>query len=211
MHKEVQDGDAREVRRALIAAARDADIRFSVTPEEEARIQALASDIEPLNPNPDGSFDKIAGRWRLLYSSFRLERQATLRRLSFAKLPDIEVTVTGIYQEIAADGSQYNNLVEFHLGDLQGVQETHGSFTTAPPHRLNISFSRASVYAADAAMQESDFRARLGVDSGARLSADVSFDGWSDITYVDDSLRLMRGNLGNLYVIVRDDGPIRSF
>lgn len=192
----------------LIALAREADIRFNVTPEAEQRIAALAEVVAAANPRPtvavDG-LDALAGRWRLLYSGFRLERRATLRRLSFAKLPDVEVTITGIFQEITADGANYNNVVEFEHEGLRGAQETRGRFEPEAPNRLNIRFEETSVYAIEPAVDESALRERLGVAADARLRAPVSFEGWSDVTYLDDELRVMRGNLGNLYVIVRDD------
>jgi hypothetical protein len=34
---------------------------------------------------------------------------------------------------------------------------------------------------------------------------------WSDVIYLDDELRLMRGAYRNLYVLVRDPGPTVSF
>lgn len=198
--------DSQALRRELIDLARAADIRFRATPEEEQRIQALAAQLEPLNPTPSPAVDGLgllAGRWQLLYSTFPLERQATLRRLSFAKLPDVEVTVTGIFQEASADGSTYDNVVAFEHGTLRGAQRTHGTFVAEAPRRLQIHFHWASVEAVAPALDEAGLRAALGVGPDARLRADVSFDGWSDVTYLDGELRLMRGNVGNLYVLVR--------
>jgi hypothetical protein len=141
-----------ELKRELIELARAADIRFEATADSVQRIQALAAALEPMNPTAApaaGGLALLAGRWQLLYSTFPLERQATLRRLSFAKLPDVEVTVTGIFQEVRADGSLYDNVVEFRHGDLRGAQRTHGTFTAEPPRRLQIHFHWASVEAVE--------------------------------------------------------------
>ncbi|HEX7416882.1 MAG TPA: PAP/fibrillin family protein [Steroidobacteraceae bacterium] len=206
--------EAAALKLALIDLAREADIRFTVTPRQEAEIADLAARVEQLNPTPQPTVDALhllAGRWRLLYGDVSLERQATLRRLSFARLPEVEVTVTGVYQEVSADGAHYNSLVEFRVGELHGVQESLGRFTAQPPNRINYSFAEACVYPLERDLAEREFRAQLGVDSSACLRAPVDCDGWMDVTYLDNDLRLMRGSLRNLCIIVRDESPITSF
>ncbi|WP_082209750.1 MULTISPECIES: PAP/fibrillin family protein [unclassified Fischerella] len=46
---------------------------------------------------------------------------------------------------------------------------------------------------------------RARVDNQSSLESTLSFSGWVDITYLDDNLRLVRGNQRNLYVLVRDE------
>lgn len=200
-------------KRELCELAREADMRFNVTPEAEQRIKDLAEQVALGNPRPNAvvdSLDSLSGRWRLLYSGFRLERRATLRRLSFAKLPNVEVMITGIFQEVSPDGANYNNLVEFTRNGVRGAQETCGRFTTSAPNRMNIEFFAASVYSLESPPSEDALREALGIDAQASLNAELSFEGWSDVIYLDDELRLMRGNLGNLYVLVRDTAPAVS-
>ena len=198
---------------ALLAACAPTGGGIDASPEQDAAIEALAVDLSGLasDADPQPVIDKIAGRWRLVYGSFKLERETTLFRLSFGKLPKTAITVNNVFQEVKADGSQYDNPVEFTFADgpakgLVGVQRTCGHFALNPemPARLDITFTAARYgpkYEADRAR----WQAALG-EVAAVADAEVSFGGWSDILYLDDDTRLMRGNAGNLYVLVREIG-----
>jgi hypothetical protein len=202
-----------ELKQRLIELAAATDMRFEATKEEEQEIQALAAEVEKLNPTPDPArrADLLDGRWRLLYSSFRLTREASLGRLSFGKLPEVTVRVEGIYQEVDTAGGHYNNLVHFAHGDTKGVQVTKGRFEPADGTRLSIAFYAADARPADRAVAPAAFATSLGT-APDRLEAPLDAPGlWSDVVYLDDDLRLNRGAYRNLYVLVRDPAPVVSF
>jgi hypothetical protein len=67
------------------------------------------------------------------------------------------------------------------------------------------------VYPLERDLAEPEFRAQRGVDASARLRAPVACEGWTDVTYLHRDLRLMRGSLRDLFIIVRDESPITSF
>ena len=98
----------------------------------------------------------------------------------------------------------YDNHVEFVTNSaMSGVHVTHGAFKPedGSDKRLAITFlsNRARPLSSDAS--EDDLRLALGIEPDAPLEAPVNFTGWSDVTYLDDDFRLMRGNAGNLYVL----------
>lgn len=191
----------------LISISTATDIGFNCNPTVRERIEKLAENIEALTPTdaPTGQMEAVEGRWRLLYSSFGLERETTLERLAFGKLPNVPVSVTGIFQEIYTDNQQYNNLIEFTFGSgNKGVTKVAACYRVENSKRLNIDFLEASAFSATDELNPSAFHNALGVHSDS-LKSSLSFSGWSDITYLDETLRLMRGNHENLYVLVRTD------
>lgn len=127
--------------------------------------------------------------------------------MSFGKLAKIDISVTDVFQEVTADGLQYDNPVEFRFADgLVGVQRTCGHFVVndTQSNRLDITFTAARFEPKDKATDAQRWRDALGVHDSADAEVAVNFTGWSDVLYLDDELRLMRGNMGNLYVLWRE-------
>ncbi|BAZ51850.1 hypothetical protein NIES4103_45090 [Nostoc sp. NIES-4103] len=196
------------LKQELISISKASEIGFNNTPTTQEQIDTLAEQVEALNPNtePTKHLELLQGRWRLLYSTFGLERDTTLQRLSFGKLPNVTVRVTGIFQEIYLIDQQYNNVIEFTVGSgVTGIALIKARYTVEDTKRLNIDFLEASTKSVNNDLNDSTFREALGVDNEVALESTLSFSGWSDITYVDEDLRLMRGNQKNLYVLVRDE------
>ncbi|TVP59092.1 MAG: fibrillin [Nodularia sp. (in: Bacteria)] len=196
------------LKQELISISEASDIGFNYTQTAKEQIETLAASLEILNPTtePTNKMDLVQGRWRLLYSTFGLERETTLQRLSFGKLPNVKVNVTGVFQEVNTVGHEYNNLIEFTAAS--GIQSTalvSGRYTVENSQRLNVDFWETSVKSARNDLTNSALREALGVDSDSPLKSELSFNGWVDITYCDDNFRLVRGNQKNLYVLLRED------
>ncbi|HLO86067.1 MAG TPA: PAP/fibrillin family protein [Nostocaceae cyanobacterium] len=196
------------LKQELINLATSTDIGFNLTPEIKEKIESLAAEVEALNPTPEPTkhLDLVEGRWRLLYSTFGLEKETTLARLSFGKLPNVPISVNGIFQEVAAENHQYNNLIEFNTSSgLPGIVVVNARYSITDEKRLTIDFLATSVKSVNADLSDADFRAALGVEPDAVLESQLEFNGWSDVTYLDENLRLMRGNANNLYVLLREN------
>lgn len=195
------------LKQELISISTATDIGFNCTPTIKQQIETLAESLEVLNPTvePTSFMELVQGRWQLLYSTFGLERETTLQRLSFGKLPNVKVNVTGMFQEVYLDGQQYINLIEFIGSGVKGVAAVTGRYTVEDSKRLNIDFYETSVKSASNDLDVSAFRSCLGIDSQSALESKLDFSGWSDIIYLDENLRLMRGNAQNLYVLLRID------
>lgn len=176
------------------------EVGFDAGGTDVDRIKALAAQLESLNPieEPARAAAQLRGRWKLLYSSFGLQRETTLARLSFNALPKTAVQVTEIFQEVDPSTGLYDNVVTFTDGDgIPGETVTLGAYQVLDDKRLDVAFSEALVNGPGTPV-------RLPIDN-ARIPPLHS-----DVTYLDDNFRLMRGSFGNLYVLERlDAAPIR--
>jgi hypothetical protein len=199
-------GELINLKQELISISEASDIGFNYTPIAKEQIETLARSLEAINPTtePTNHPELIQGRWRLLYSTFGLERETTLQRVSFGKLPNVGISVTGIFQEVYTDAQQYNNLIEFTLlSGINGITIVKGRYTIEDSKRLNIDFLETSVKSVSNDLTDFSFRKALGVENQSALESTLSFSGWTDITYLDENFRLMRGNQKNLYVLLR--------
>lgn len=168
---------------ADIAAATEAG--FDAGGAEVEAIERLAAALEAGNPTaaPARADALLKGRWRLLYSSFGLQRDATLARLSFNALPKTPVRVTDLWQEVDPATGLYDNIVDHEAGSVV----TLGMYTPASDARLDVLFTEMLV---------SGLGATRAVIDNAKIPPL-----WSDVTYLDEEMRLNRGGFGNLYVL----------
>lgn len=173
------------LKRELAEVARGTDVGFDAGGAAVEEIKRLAAALEAANPTPAPSRadDLLHGRWRLLYSSFGLERQATLARLSFNALPKTPVRVTDLWQEVAPATGLYDNIVDHESGSVV----TLGQFSPASDQRLDVKFTDLVVTGEGAT--------RAVIDNAKIPPL------WSDVTYLDEDFRLNRGGFGNLYVL----------
>lgn len=171
---------------ARVAAATDTG--FDAGGAQVEMIKRLAAELEGLNPTPAPAraASLLRGRWRLLYSSFGLQRDTTLARLSFNTLPKTPIRVTALWQEVDPDTGLYDNVVD-HAG---GSVVTLGAFAPAGDHRLDVRFTDMLALGEGAA--------RVAIDTTKIPPL------WSDVTYLDKDFRLNRGGFGNLYVLQLD-------
>ncbi len=168
------------------------ELGFAAGGEAVERIQALATALEALNPTPAPARADalIRGRWRLLYSSFGLQRQATLGRLSFNTLPkDEPITVGRLFQEVDPATGLYDNVVEYtDAAGRPGLSLTLGRFAPASDSRMDVVFTHA----------QASGHARTPIDNAKIPPL------WSKVTYLDEDFRLNRGSYGSLYVLALD-------
>ncbi len=201
--------DIQHIKQRLRALTAEAAAGFEVNHDSSttAQIISLAEQLESLSPTarPVDDLRGLDGRWKMLYSSFGLERNTTLRRISFATLPrDAEIAVTGVFQMVDSASGCYDNHVEFVTKSaMSGVHVTRGVFKPedGSDKRLAITFIGNHARPLSSEKSVDDLRLALGIEPDAPLEAPVNFTGWSDVTYLDDEFRLMRGNAGNLYVL----------
>jgi len=189
--------DVAGIKRELRELGAATELGFDAGGEAVERIKALAAALEAANPTPEPARQAglLKGRWRLIYSSFGLQRDTTLARLSFNLLPKDPIRVEAIFQEVDPDTGLYDNPVEFMGADgRRGTQVTIGRFEPVDGHRLDVRFTHAMVAGGE----------RVVLDN-AKLPPMHS-----DVTYLDDGFRLNRGGFGNLYVLERvDPAPAR--
>ena len=167
----------------LVASA--TDVGFDAGGGAVETIKRLAGELEAVNPTPVTSRADalLKGRWRLLYSSFGLYRDATLARLSFNALPKTPVHVTDLWQEVDPATGLYDNIVDHDAGSVV----TLGHFNPATDVRLDVVFTDMLVTGLGAT--------RVPIDNAKIPPL------YSDVTYLDEDFRLNRGSYGSLYIL----------
>jgi hypothetical protein len=170
------------------------ELGFEAGGEAVERIKALAAELEGHNPTPvtTSAHDLLRGRWELLYSSFGLQRDATLGRLAFNQLPKIPIHVERLWQEVDPETGLYDNVVDFTAEAGPGISVTLGRFTADGDQRLGVHFFAGTAVPAPGSTLD-----RHRVEFDTRKFPPLH----SDVTYLDEDFRLNRGSFGGLYVL----------
>ncbi|GJP69789.1 hypothetical protein CLOP_g798, partial [Closterium sp. NIES-67] len=90
------------------------------------------------------------------------------------------------------------NVVEFSvrgLGLLSGKLTIEATYTVSSPTRVDIRFESSSIVP--------DQLSKLFEKNYDLLLQVFNPDGWLEITYVDDTVRIGRDNKGNIFVVER--------
>jgi hypothetical protein len=198
-----------QLKQDLRALCAESETLKSATDETlAASIVAAAEALAAHNPTPDPAArpDLFAGRWALLFSSFRLERESDLAKLSFSALPAAKVRVERLFQEIWPDAdSAYDNVVE--LIDPAGKPLSKvmlGRFDAHDSARFDVVFSQVFAAARDGRSQAA-LASDLGLPADAALNVAIGRTPplHSTIIYLDTDLRIMKGVYGGVYVLER--------
>lgn len=173
------------------------------SPERQA-IQSLAAKLEDRSPtpNPLEAGARLAGIWQLLYTTS--DELLGIDRFPLYKLGQI-------YQCISIEQSRLYNIAEvIGLPFLEGLVSVSARFEAVSLKRVNVGFERG-VFGFQRALgyktpqlflQTLTTQAKLPIWQGIdfRIERDRQ-SGWLEITYLDDDLRIGRGNQGSLFVL----------
>lgn len=215
--------DQDELKRRVLDCVGRASAQGELAPEDLEELHRLVDGIAGHSPYVPGERqDILAGNWQTAFASFGAKHSAGKARVqdsdlavqSFNHLPSAPIRVTDILQEIDPPTAGYSNVIRFSApdGSAGGVLIIHGAYEvdSARPERFHIAFGRAELRPTGAASLDM-LSAALGLPAGASL--DVAFKPpklYSDILYLDETLRINRGNFGGLYVVERSDEPMVS-
>ncbi|MGD1808600.1 PAP/fibrillin family protein [Dapis sp. BLCC M126] len=170
---------------------------------DQKEILAAIAQLEDYNPNlrPFEAKELLNGNWRLLYTS----SQELLRidNFPFLKLGDI-------YQCIRIEDTAIYNIAEVYgLPFLEGIVSVVAEFEIVSEKRVNVKFNRSILGLQSLIDYQSPNSLIAEIESGTKFPA-VDFDiqnreqkGWLDITYLDEDLRIGRGNKGSLFVLTK--------
>ncbi|GGA07937.1 PAP/fibrillin family protein [Okeania sp. KiyG1] len=166
-------------------------------------ILAAIAQVEDYNPNPSPFEAKelLNGNWRLLYTT----SQELLRIDSFPFLKLGE-----IYQCIRVQDTAVYNIAEVSgLPFLEGIVSVVAQFEAVSEKRVNVKFNRSILGLQSLIGYRSPNKLIAEIESGKKFTA-IDFNiqnreqkGWLDITYLDEDLRIGRGNQGNVFVLIR--------
>jgi hypothetical protein len=176
-------------------------------------IEALAP-LSPI-PDPNNHLAAVAGGWTTLYASFGAGRSvgrshnddSTLGLQSFRAFPETPIRVNEIVQEIGLASNAYNNVVRFETveGGCPGIVIIHGDYEldAEDARRFRVVFHGAEIRGAEGS-DDAALRRAAGLPDDAALRRDFKpAKLYSDVVYLDETIRINIGGMGGVYVLER--------
>ena len=179
------------------------NIGNSATPMEKQAIASLVTRLEECNPNPKPleAPHLLDGNWRLLYTTSR--ELLGLNNIPLANLGNI-------YQCVRVKDAKIYNIAELSgLPSLAAIFSVSARFEPQNERRVDVKFNRivSGFQSLLGYRSPSQFIERIESGKNFRFQAidfsipDGNQQGWLDITYLDEDLRVGRGNQGSIFVL----------
>lgn len=173
------------------------------TETDRQAILAAIVQLEERNPTPEplSALDWLDGNWRLLYTTS--EELLRIDQIPLLKLGQI-------YQFIRAETGMLYNIAEVYgIPYLEGMVSVVAGFEPVSICRVKVRFQRGIVGSQRLIGYRSPEAFIQEIEAGRRFPA-IDFQitateqrGWLEITYLDQDLRIGRGNEGNLFVLTK--------
>ncbi|XP_062148611.1 fibrillin-5, chloroplastic [Alnus glutinosa] len=174
---------------------------FGIPSAKKSEIEGLVKLLESQNPTPDPTvnLDKVGGCWKLVYSSITIlgSKRTKLGLRDFISLGDF-------FQTIDVSKGKAVNLIKFSakgLNLLNGQLTIEASFKIASKSRVEITYDKSSITPTQLMnVFRKNYELLLGI---------FNPQGWLEITYVDDEIRIGRDDKGNIFILERsrENGP----
>ncbi|MDJ0734525.1 MAG: PAP/fibrillin family protein [Nostocaceae cyanobacterium] len=173
---------------------------LATEPEKQAILAAIAQ-LENFNPTPRplSATNLLDGNWRLLYTTSK--ELLRLDTVPLAKLGQI-------YQCIRVNTNSVYNIAEIYgLPYLEGFVSVAAKFEPVSERRVTVKFERLIIGLQRLIDYKSPESLIEKIESTKKLTAiDTALNsneqqGWLDITYIDEDLRIGRGNEGSVFVL----------
>ncbi|WP_204105866.1 MULTISPECIES: PAP/fibrillin family protein [Spirulina sp. CCY15215] len=168
-----------------------------------AILDAIAK-LEDENPTPKPvkATHLLEGDWRLLYTTSR-------ELLGLDRFPLFQLGQ--IYQCLRPETAKVYNLAEvIGVPFLEGLVCVTATFSPASERRVNVKFERSIFGLQRFLSYQSPQEIIKKIESGQKFPpldfsiASRDRQGWLDITYLDDNLRINRGNEGSVFILTKD-------
>lgn len=168
--------------------------------DKQAILMGVAR-LEERNPTPRPveASDLLDGNWRLLYTTSK-------GLLNIDQLPLFKLGQ--IYQCIRAKTKSVYNIAEVYgLPYLEGLVSVAARFEPVSERRVEVKFERSIFGLQRLISYQSPGDFIEQIETGKKFAAiDINLNsreqqGWLDITYLDDNLRIGRGNEGSVFVL----------
>ncbi|MEC4803834.1 MAG: PAP/fibrillin family protein [Jaaginema sp. PMC 1079.18] len=170
---------------------------------DKVAILAAIANLEDRNPNPNPleRVDLLQGNWRLLYTTSR--ELLGLNRFPLLQLGEI-------YQYLQAEAAKVYNIAEIvGIPGLEGIVSVAARFEIVSQKRVNVRFERSILAFQRWVGYKSATEMVRQIESGKKfLPVDMGIEGrdrqgWLEITYLDEELRINRGNEGSVFVLAK--------
>lgn len=172
---------------------------FGMEDADRASLDVLIRRLEAETPIPEPAANNAEvahGSWRLIYTNLEILGRrriklsiATSRKSGLVKLGDI-------FQIIDAEKGESRNVVEFEV-----MGRVRGTFTIEAEYQVE-SGVRVRVTKKGQRLEPDKLEMMLG-DNVALLTDIFNPEGWLDITYVGNGLRIGRDDKGRVFVLER--------
>ena len=171
---------------------------------DNARVLSAIQQLEDTNPTPKPleAKDLLNGDWRLLYTTSK--GILGLDRFPLFKMGQI-------YQCIRVSEAKVYNIAEIvGLPMLEGLVSVAASFDPVSDRRVNVIFERSIVGLQRFLSYRTPAKLIQQIESGKKfLPMDFKIDrgeqkGWLETTYLDEDMRIGRGNEGNVFVLAKE-------
>jgi hypothetical protein len=173
----------------------------------EADRVAILSAVEQLedhnpHPHPLQSQGLLDGNWRLLYTTSR-------GILGLDRFPLLQLGQ--IYQYLDLINNKLYNLAEIEgLPLLEALVVVGASFEAVSDRRVEVKFERSIIGLQRWLNYQNPTQFVQALELGKKFfPIDFSLDrresmGWLEITYLDEDLRIGRGNEGNVFILAKE-------
>ncbi|XP_050204670.1 fibrillin-5, chloroplastic isoform X2 [Mercurialis annua] len=170
---------------------------FGVKSEKKSEIHGLVELLESQNPNPEPTLnlDKVGGCWKLVYTTITIlgSKRTKLGLRDFISLGDL-------YQNIDVAKGKAVNVIKFNVRGLNlfnGHLTIQASFSISSKSRVEINYENSYI-TPDQLMNmfRKNYDLLLGI---------FNPQGWLDITFVDDNMRIGRDDKGNIFILERSE------
>ncbi|MEH1900347.1 MAG: PAP/fibrillin family protein [Nostoc sp.] len=188
---------------ALIDAIALTNRGLLATQAQKQAILAAIANLEDFNstPRPVEASNLLDGNWRLLYTTSKA--LLNLDRLPLCKLGQI-------YQCIRVETTSVYNIAEIYgLPYLEGLVSVAAKFEPVSDRRVQVKFERSIIGLQRLIEYNSPVTFIQQIEAGRKFPGiDVAINsdkqqGWLDITYIDNDLRIGRGNEGSVFVLTK--------
>jgi PAP_fibrillin len=191
----------------LIAAIANKNRGILATEIDKQAILAEIATLESRNPHPrplTTAIDLLAGDWRLLYTSSQ-------SLLGIDKFPLVQLGT--IYQCIRPQTNAIYNIAEVSslIPGLNGIVSIVATFTAVSESRVNVQFNRSVIGLQKLIDYSTPDRLITAIETGQKFTAidlpitrkEGRAPAWLEVTYLDESLRIGRGNEGSVFVLTK--------
>jgi hypothetical protein len=168
---------------------------------DKVKILSAIQQLEDNNPSPKplDRRELLEGNWRLLYTSSK-------DLLGFDRIPLLKLGQ--IYQCVRVTEAKIYNIAEIMgLPLMESLVSVVASFEPVSDRRINVNFQRSIVGLQRLFGYQTPSHYIQQIESGKKFPPfDFAIDNrdrkaWLDITYLDEDMRIGRGNEGNVFVL----------
>ena len=173
------------------------------TETDKLAILSAVAQLEDRNPTPRPveAAEMLDGNWRLLYTTSR-------GLLGIDQFPLLKLGQ--IYQCIRAKDAKVYNIAEVYgVPYLEGIVSVAATFEPVSERRVQVKFNRSIIGIQRLINYQSPADLIEQIEAGKKFIA-IDFpiesreqQGWLDITYLDEDLRIGRGNEGSVFVLTK--------